>query len=134
MIDGLAGKRLGLRKTLRQLEVEPCALDAYRLQGVLYDKLCGYHLSYGYRLCFSFLDEDPEGGKNTVVVIYVGQKDPEVPDRNPPIWQLVHELFDAAYTSGGAEREHCCAEGRPSVSEDEVIEVMDRLQRALRRR
>lgn len=124
LAERLRGRQVGLSKALSRLENDPCHASHYRLQGVLHPKACGLHLGRGWRLAFSFLD----GGPDTVVVLYIGEKEPGQPRRIPPMWQLVHELFGEEYTPGTSDDEPCCQDGLPTVNEDEVIELMERLR------
>jgi hypothetical protein len=130
----LRGKRIGLAKALARLADDPCHPSHYRIEGVLHPKVCGLHLARGWRLAFSFLDEDPNGHHGTVAVLFIGEKEPARPRRTAPMWQLVHELFGERHAEGGGQHEPCCAEGQPRVSEREVIELMERLRRLSQRR
>lgn len=83
--ENLRGRQVGLSKALARLENDPCHDSHYRLQGVLHDKVCGLHLGRGWRLAFSFLDEDPEGKAGTVVILFIGEKEAGRPRAMAPM-------------------------------------------------
>lgn len=134
LIDDLAGKGAGYRAVHDQLSRDPCApeLGAYRLSGPLEPIVCGVHLKRDYRLAFTIQPPQTDGGPNSVVILYVGQREPL--HRNIDVWTVLHDLFGVENPPSRHDRPSCCAPGLPEISQDELDAFLDELQRMTRGR
>ena len=73
-----------------------------------------------------------------MVIAYIGTKEPRGTRTLGPMWEVVHDLFNEEVTPGSLERQPCCKDeqGRPEkprVTEDDVLDAMDRLKQLQKR-
>jgi len=135
LIDALAGKGAGLRRTRDELSRDPCATKAYKAIGALRGRVCGLHLDRGYRLVFTFVPDAPDEeclDREVVAILAVGAKKLDRKARVYPALQLVHEILGEEMPPGSLDRTPCCEDGRPEMSEADVLEAMQTLRKLLR--
>ena len=120
LIEALAGKRAGYRDVHAKLARDPCSddLGAYRLSGPLEPIVCGVHLKRGYRLAFTMQPPEKKGGRDRVVVLYVGKREPR--HGNTDIWNVLHGLFGVSNPPDNHQKPKCCETDRPQIGDDEL--------------
>ena len=142
LIDGLKGKEAGYKQAYEQLEQDPCVSYrapsgelrpfAYRISGRFGEKICGTHLKRGYRIAFTLADSDDDAYEGIVEILYVGTRDTR--NRSRDVWDIVHDLFGEPNPRQDHDKPPCCENGLPNMSEDEILEFMNRLRKFLRGR
>jgi hypothetical protein len=133
LIEALAGKRAGYRGVYEKLERDPCSddLGAYRLSGPLEPIVCGVHLKRGYRLAFTMQPPEKKGGRERVVILYVGKREPHHGETD--IWNVLHDLFGVSNPPGSHLKPKCCETDLPEIG-DEALDEFLKTARAFTRR
>ena len=103
---------------------------AYRLSGPLAAKVCGVHLTRGWRLAFTLREADRDGIDGVVDILFVGPR--ETRRRENDIWTVVHDLFGEENPPAGHRHPRYCQDGTPTIDIGEIAEYVDRLRRFLR--
>lgn len=129
-IAALAGKRAGLQRRLELLARDPCdpELKAYRLSGPLGTRVCGLHLDRGYRLAFTTQPALTRDDLPTVVLLYVGKREPGHRGKDD-IWDLLHDIFGVDNPPSAHDKPACCHTEAPTIDHDALDDFLTRLRR-----